>query len=174
MNETEEQIRQTLDRLENRQQELAAEYHMVTEAIGALERLLGMKPSSESVARVLSGDYSLASGGPPTSSATARVPKFDAAAFFGLNQRDAVVKILKAAGKPLSMLQILEVLREANYPFKAKAPYQSLYPLMKKDTEIVKHGNLWGLKKTANPSGTLVNGSGSKASDQPDSADDQN
>ena len=30
------------------------------------------------------------------------------------------------------MLQILEVLKETSYPFKAKFPSQSLYPVMKK------------------------------------------
>ena len=92
-----------------------------------------------------------------------------------MSQRDAVVKILKAAGKPLSMLQILMVLEEANYPFKTKAPYQSLYPLMKRDPEIVKHGNLWGLKRNASTRVPAANGAGNKIDEEtgndPENAD---
>ncbi len=60
------------------------------------------------------------------------------------------------------MLEILAVLKQANYPFKTKYPYQSLYPVMKKDPEIVKHGNLWGLKKSASTRGSGLNGAGNQ------------
>jgi hypothetical protein len=33
---------------------------------------------------------------------------------------------------------------------------------MKKDPEIVKHGNLWGLKKNASTRGPAANGTGNK------------
>jgi len=157
MNETEEQIRQTLDRLEARRSELAAEYGMVTQAINSLEQLLGVQPSIATIDE--------AQAEPPITQHRAsenRLPKFDSAAFFGLSQRDAVVKILRTAGKPMSMLDILVVLKEANYPFKTKFPYQSLYPLMKKDPEIVKHGNLWGLKKNTSTRIPANNGTGNK------------
>lgn len=161
MNETEEQIRQTLDRLEARRSELATEYGMVSQAIKALEQLLGGEPLSAVVDE-----------GHPEPAITEhkpaenRLPKLDSTDFFGLSQRDAVVKILRTAGKPLAMLQILEVLKEANYPFKTKFPYQSLYPVMKKDPEIVKHGNLWGLKKTGSTIGRSQNGIGTQSEEK--------
>jgi hypothetical protein len=156
MSETEEQIRETLERLVTRQSELAAEYQMVTQAINSLEQLLGVQPSQAEVDETKKEAPITQHKAPET-----RLPKFDSTAFFGMSQRDAVVKILKTAGKPLSMLQILEVMKEANYPFKTKFPYQSLYPAMKKDSEIVKHGNLWGLKKTSSR-GLSPNGAGNK------------
>ena len=118
MNETEEQIRQTLDRLIARQSELAAEYGMVEEAIKSLERLLGGGVSTAPDSLEPRGEPVIA----PPKILEERLPKFDTATFFGLNQRDAVIKILRVSGKPLSMLQILEILQEAKYPFKTKAP----------------------------------------------------
>jgi hypothetical protein len=163
MNETEEQIRQTIDRLLVRQSALATEYAMVTQAIKSLEKLLGVELSDAEL-EVSTNEAPTV----PQKSQESRLPKFESTAFFGLNQRDAVVKILKTAGKPLSMLQILKILKEANYPFKTKAPYQSLYPLMKKDPEIVKHGNLWGLKKATSTSGLSSNGLGNKIDEETD------
>lgn len=163
MNETEEQIRQTIDRLAARQSEVAAEYEMIDRAIKSLEQLLGGQPTIRPEGEQPKIEAPISQH----KTSESRLPKFDSTSFFGLSQRDAVVKILRAAGKPLSMLQILEVLNEAKYPFKTKFPYQSLYPVMKKDPEIVKHGNLWGLKKTSTRSPSL-NGTGNKVDDGTD------
>jgi hypothetical protein len=164
MTETEQQIEQLLDNLRARQSELASEYKMNCDAIEALETLVnGGQVTSTQTQMFENGEGATRVINPPVEVVATKISDekvrlspvlrkldsrlSDSATFFNLSQRDAARKLLRMVGKPLPMLDILAILKTAHYEIKAKVPYQSMFSVMTRDSEIVKQGKLWGLKE---------------------------
>lgn len=77
---------------------------------------------------------------------------FHPGALFGLSQREAAVEVLRRYNRPLTMIEILEILQREKFAFETQNPYQSLFKAMTRSKDFVKHGKQWGLNSKDWPS----------------------
>ncbi len=161
MSDIERDIESVIERLKARQSELAGQYGVITRVIETLEKSLndleslpvpsseagdsGMTGLIEDIVEVQNRQARDASNRSAHDAQPAGLT--DAATYFNLSQSQAVIRLLRLKGTPMPMLEILEILKTANYPFKAKVPYQSLFSVMTREKTIVKRGKLWGLRE---------------------------
>jgi len=158
MSAIEQDITSVIARLKARQSELAGQYGVVTRVIEALEKSLDdlealPTPSNDAMNEISSQiESAVIEDRQPTvrENVNRVLPDTrltDPATFFNLSQSQAIIKLMRTIKRPVTMLEILDILKGANYPIKAKVPYQSLFSVMTRDKAFVKRGKLWGLKE---------------------------
>jgi hypothetical protein len=140
--------RELLDQLRTRQGEIEAEHAANTEMITAIEKRLAIETATPaaSVAAAAATDFASRSA-PPSGEGSRAIPTYKPEVFFNLSQKEAVIKLLKLAGRPMPMLEIIDALKKAQYPFSAQSVYQSLFGILRRAPEVTKHGKLFGLKE---------------------------
>jgi hypothetical protein len=163
MADIEQDIASVIDRLKGRQSELATQWGIITNVIETLEKSLGdleSLPSPRDDGHIADFQTKLGDDlvliekyphhGHGSSSSGERDPRLtDPVTYFNLSQSQAVIQLMRINKRPLQMLEILSILKEANYPIKAKVPYQSFFSMMTRDKAFVKSGKLWGLRESS-------------------------
>jgi hypothetical protein len=159
MSAIEQDIQNIIARLKARQSELAGQYGVVTRAIETLEQslddLLNLPMPSdevvENMTRQIVGIEVEAHGQLPAvggrADATRTGELTEPATYFNMSQSQAIIRLMRIIKKPVTLLEILDIFKQANYTIKAKVPYQSLFSVMGRNKAFVKQGTLWGLRE---------------------------
>ena len=67
--------------------------------------------------------------------------------FFGLTQKEAVIKLLKLMNQPMKIGDMVESLTGSGFAFKTKSPYRVLWKMCSDTPEIQKQGSWFGLRE---------------------------
>src|SRR5882757_1872490 len=99
-NDVDSLTRELLERLKNRNAALRAELANNLETISVLEKRLNLQPTQGSLIDIIAATP-LANRNPEGQEQ--RVATFKNSVFFGLTQKDAVVKLLRLTGQPMKI-----------------------------------------------------------------------
>jgi hypothetical protein len=159
-----------LDQLLFRQAEIEAEHQANEAMIAVIQKRLSLETATPaaSTAAAAAKDFTSLTSAQRAGESSRAVLKYEPEVFFNLSQKEAVIKLLKLAGRPMPMLEIIDVLKKAEYPFKAESVYQSLFGILKRASEITKHGKLFGLKEWSRNGTVVHSGVWPKARDDAD------
>jgi len=137
--EGENELRAAIQRLREQRVLLGEKISQLDSAIRALCELVGEPLPEATEGR-----------GAQTASATAAskttTPHFEPGALFGLTQPQAAAEVLRRYDHPMTMTEILEVLKREKFGFDTQNPFQSLFKAMTRSSDFVKHGKQWGLR----------------------------
>jgi hypothetical protein len=73
-------------------------------------------------------------------------PEFPSGTFFNKSQREAAGEVLRKYDRPMTMIEIVDILKREKFPFKTQNPYASMFKTMTRGDEFVKSGKEWQLK----------------------------
>jgi hypothetical protein len=135
--------RELLEKLRARNVELKDEMARNLEVINVLERRVNLAPMEESAEAFVSTPeiYQSSDTRRPGTRFT-----FKRDAFLGLKLKQAVIALLGAAGTPMGINDILEILEASGYQFKVRSPHRVLGRVLSEAPEVQKQGTLFLLK----------------------------
>jgi hypothetical protein len=136
--------RQLLERLRSRNAALQSELQTNQETIGLLEKRLNLQPTQGAFAS-FTGSVQVKRVTPEGQEEN--ITKFKSNVFFGLTQKEAVIKLLRLTGEPMKINTMVESLTGSGFSFKSKSPYRVLWKMMSETPEIQKQGSLFGLRE---------------------------
>jgi hypothetical protein len=169
-NDVDSLTRELLDRLKNRNAALRAELANNQETISALEKRLNLQPTQGSLIEIMARTP-ITNENPKEREQ--RVATFKNSVFFGLTQKDAVIKLLRLTGQPMKIATIIESLTGSGFSFKSKSPYRVLWKTLSEAPEIQKQGALFGLREWKEQGQIVQSANGAPAHSDPENAEDE-